>query len=222
MKVSKQLKTKFLKKLRKWYRENKRDFPWRYESDPFKILVSEILLQKTNVLKVLPVYERFIKKYPDPQRLGNANLSEVKILIKNLGLLYRAERFISIGNNISKYYQCKIPNKIEELIKINGLGKYISSAVTCFAFNKRVPIVDTNVIRLFERIFGFKSKKKRSREDNLIWKFAASLLPSKKVRDYNYALLDLSAVVCTSKNPKHDICPFKDICQFYKKKIINP
>jgi DNA (cytosine-5)-methyltransferase 1 len=216
-KVSKETKSKFLRYLLSWYRENKRNFPWRYDKDPYKILISEVLLQKTDAAKVLPAYKELIKKYPTATHLENAKISDVRKIIKNLGLLYRAERLISIGKTLSIDYGGKVPSHKKSLLKLRGLGNYTSSAVMCFAFDKCEPIVDNNVVRLFERIFAYRSSKERPRDDDALWVFAGSLLPCKNAKDYNYALLDFSALVCSAKNPKHDVCPLKRICKMYEK-----
>lgn len=213
------IKATFRKCLLLWYKVNKREFPWRYSNDPYKIIVSEVLLQKTNVAKVLRVFNYFIEKYPSVNELSAAKLADVEKIIKDLGLLYRAERLISIARQLSVDYQSKVPSKKDHLVKLRGLGSYVSSAVRCFAFNKREAIVDTNIIRLIERIFGVKSSKSRPRDDKTIWKFAESLLPTQKVKDYNYALLDFSALICTTRNPRHEICPLKNICKYYKKNV---
>ncbi len=210
-------KDKFQRLLLLWYRINKRDFPWRCSKDPYHILIAEVLLQKTNVSKVLPAFNHFTVKYPTIDALKAAKLADVKRIINNLGLQYRAERLISIAKQLSIKYHSKVPSRNEQLMALKGLGRYVSAAITCFAFNKRVAIVDSNIIRLLERVFGLKSSKNRPRDDEAIWKFAGSLLPSKKVKDYNYALLDFSALICTAKNPRHETCPLKDICKHYKK-----
>lgn len=220
MQVSEKQKKTFILGLRAWYRKNKRDFPWRNNPDPYAVLIAEVLLQKTNAPKVVSVYKKIIKKYPDPKKISIAKNQEVRNILKNLGLNYRAERLVSIGRTICEYHKCIIPNDYDELIRIKGLGRYISSAVLCFAYNKRVPIVDSNVIRIFERVFGLKSIKKRAREDIQIWEFADALLPSRKIKEYNYALLDFSALICTYTNPKHEVCPIRNICEYYKR--INP
>ncbi|HBI47845.1 MAG TPA: hypothetical protein DDX93_03900 [Smithella sp.] len=214
---AKKIKNEYRKLLLLWYKVNKRDFPWRYSNDPYKILVSEVLLQKTNVSKVLPVFNHFIQKYPTINELSVAKQAEVEKIIKDLGLIYRAERLISIAKQIAADYQSKVPSQKDHLLKLRGLGNYVSSTVTCFAFNKRVAMVDTNIVRLIERVFDFKSSKNRPRDDNAIWKFAEALLPIQKVKDYNYALLDFSALICTAGNPRHEICPLKNICKYYKK-----
>jgi DNA (cytosine-5)-methyltransferase 1 len=213
--IPEKVKNKFRRCLLGWYRENKRDFPWRYSKDPYKIIISEILLQKTDAPKVLPVYRKFIKKYPNANSLQKAKLSDVKKLIESLGLLYRAERLISIGKVISASCKRTVPCSKKELLELKGLGQYAASAVRCFAFNKREAIVDNNVVRVMERVFGFRSNKNRPRDDMLLWKFAESLLPARKFEDYNYALLDFSALQCTTRNPDHKTCPLKKICHHY-------
>jgi DNA (cytosine-5)-methyltransferase 1 len=211
--------TTFQRNLLRWYNKNKRDLPWRYSKDPYQVLVSEILLQKTDAPKVIPIYESFISRYPDLNKLHSANLSDVKAILKGLGLFYRAQRLISIAKYLSIQYEGKVPSRIDQLIKMKGIGKYVASAVLCFAFNRSEPLVDNNIVRLFQRIFGYESPKKRPRDDPSLWYLAKSFLPRKNVRDYNYALLDFSALVCIARNPKHDICPLKSICKYYRGKI---
>jgi len=222
VKISHDIKKKFHDNLLTWYRKNKRDFPWRSCNDPYKILISEVLLQKTDAPKVLRVYKKFIKKYPKARNLLKAKKSDVKKIIKNLGLLNRVDRLISIGKSITTKYDGSIPTEKVELLKLKGIGEYSASAVMCFAFNKREAIVDNNVIRVIERVFGYKSKKERPRDDASFWKFARSLLPDRTYRDYNYALLDFSALQCSAKNPRHDKCPLKKICNYYKSRVLKP
>lgn len=216
--ISNKLKYRFNKILLEWYKGNKRTFTWRHSNAPYKVLISEVLLQKTNVEKVEPTFEAFIKKYPSPQILQNATVSELQEIVKSLGLMYRVERLISIGKHLSEHHAGKVPSDKGQLLEIRGIGNYAASAVRCFAFNKREAIVDTNIVRLLNRVFGFKSTKKRPREDAELWQFAETLLPSRNVRDYNYALLDFSALVCSAKKPRHEICPLKGICKHYNQK----
>jgi DNA (cytosine-5)-methyltransferase 1 len=208
----------FQRNLLRWYKKNKRDLPWRYSKDPYQVLVSEILLQKTDAPKVIPVYGNFINRYPDLNKLQQAGLSDVKKMLKGLGLLYRAERLISTGNYLLIQHEGKVPSRRDQLIKIKGIGKYVASAVLCFAFNKHEPLVDSNIVRLFQRIFGYESANRRPRDDPSLWHLAKSLLPRRSVKDYNYALLDFSALVCMARNPKHEICPLKTICKYYNRK----
>lgn len=166
---------------------------------------------------MLPVYERFIRRYPDFESLSNAKVSSVNALIKSLGLLYRAKRLINIAQYIQNEFEGILPLDADILIEKHGIGKYIASAVACFAHNKKIPIVDTNVIRILERVFGIQSKSSRQRDDKAYWNIAASILPSRRYRDFNYALLDFSAIQCTAKNPAHETCLLNSICKFYLK-----
>jgi A/G-specific adenine glycosylase len=214
--ISNTKKKAFHKCLLEWFGEHKRDFPWRNQKDPYNVLVSEVFLQKTDAAKALPAYRTFIRKYPSAARLKAANKADLMTIIKKIGLLYRVDRLSSIGKTLTDKYAGNVPADIKELLSFDGLGKYGASAVLCFAFNKREPIVDGNVVRIFERIFGFKSLKGRSRDDASLWAFAKSLLPTKNARDYNYALLDFSALQCTAKKVDHEACPLKTICAYYQ------
>jgi DNA (cytosine-5)-methyltransferase 1 len=214
--ISNDRKTAFQRTLMKWFKDNKRDFPWRYETDPYKVLISEMLLQKTDAARVLPVYNAIIGKYPTIALLRNANVSDLRHHLKGIGLFYRADRLINACGAIVDGFSGKVPSEKNELFRLKGLGEYIASAVCCFAFNQRESIVDTNIVRLFERIFGYSSPKKRSRNDPRLWNFAETLLPVRKVRDYNFALLDFSALQCTARNPKHEDCVMRRMCRYYE------
>ncbi len=211
-------KKEFVKNLLAWHAENRRTFGWRKTNNPFHILIAEIMLQKTDVKKVSEIYDKFIEKYPTPQTIASAELAELRKELALLGIHKRAERLKKASEKIVYEYGGEVPSEKEELLKLPGVGEYIANAVLCFAFGKDVPIVDTNVIRLLERIFGIKSSKARPRTDRQIWEFAAHFVPKGKCREYNQALLDFGASVCTSKNPQSDICPEKTICCFAKEK----
>ncbi len=208
-------KEEFVKNLLAWHAENKRIFSWRETKNPFHILIAEIMLQKTDVNKVSEVYDKFIKKYHTPQALVSAELDDLRKELVLLGIHKRAERLKKIAEKIVIEYGGEVPSKKEELLKLPGVGEYIANAILCFAFNKDVPIVDTNVIRLFERVFGIKSSKTRPRNDRKIWEFASQLVPKGRCKEYNQALLDLAAIFCKSKNPHSVICPENMICCYY-------
>lgn len=211
-------KEEFVKNLLAWHAENKRDFSWRRTANPFYILVAEIMLQKTDVKKVSEVYDKFIEKYPAPQALASAELPELRKELALLGIHQRAERLKKAAEKIVSEHSGEVPSKKEELLKLPGVGEYIANAVLCFAFNKDVPIVDTNVIRLFERVFSIRSSKARPRTDRKIWEFAAQLVPKGKCREYNQALLDFAASVCRSKKPLSAVCPENKICSCAKER----
>lgn len=196
-----------------WYDKNKRNFPWRYTFDPYKVLVSEILLQQTNVDKVVEPYFRIINKYKNIHELAESEDVFLKNVFKGIGLFYRADRLKNIAGNIVNYNKKVIPDKWDELIKIKGIGYYICSALLCFGFNKPYAVLDTNVIRIFERIFDIKSEKKRPRDDIKLFEFAQLLIPEDRYVDYNYAILDFGACICTMYNPKCSQCIFRFNCE---------
>jgi len=129
-----------------------------------------------------------------------------------LGLFYRADRLISISRQIIEMYNGVIPNKREELLAIRGIGNYTGNAILCFGYNKPYAIVDTNVIRVFERFFDFKSSSKRPHTDKKVWEFAQMLIPVNNYVDYNYGLLDFAAVVCRAKKPMCSNCLIYNMC----------
>lgn len=195
-----------------WYYKNKRNFPWRYTFDPYKVLISEILLQQTNVEKIIDPYFEIIKIYKNIYQLKNADINFLRNIFKDIGLFYRADRLKEISEEIAKYHNGVIPNSWEKLLSIKGIGYYICSAVLCFGYNKSYAVMDTNVIRIFDRLFNIKSNKKRPRDDISLWEFAQTMLPKDNYVDYNYAILDFGASICTMYNPKCSKCIFNFMC----------
>lgn len=202
-----------------WYTSNARAFPWRYIFDPYKVLVSEFLLQQTDAAKVIKVYKDILEDYPTISDLSNADPNQLKIYFLKLGLFFRSERLIKAANQIKEQYAGIIPIEKTELKKLHGVGDYISSAVLCFGYNKAQAIVDTNIIRIFERCFGIKSSSSRPRTDKAIWAFAEEILPVQNYADYNYALLDFAALVCTARKPKCAECFFGQNCEMMLKEV---
>lgn len=205
----------------KWYSKNFRTFPWRYTLDPYKVFVSEILLQRTSAEKVAPAFLKIIKNYPSIDKLARSDINELKKYFEDLGLFYRAELLINISKQILIEFNGKIPEKRDDLIKITGIGGYICNSILCFGYGKRYQIVDTNVIRLYSRLFGFVSTKKDIQRDPELWGLAEQVLPKKNYVDYNYAILDFAALVCKPKNPKCSKCPVNNYCNYFNKKTIN-
>jgi len=196
-----------------WAKHNLRKYSWRIVSDPYKILISELLLQKTDAKKVEQVYPNFIKKFPTIFDLYQADIEEIQRFIKDIGLFYRAQRIKRIAEQIVEKFNGSIPDSKKELTSLYGVGDYVSNAVLCFAFKKRVPIVDTNVIRLYDRVFNLKSSKSRPQTDKKIWDFAEKALPLERYVEYNYAILDFASSVCRARVPLCNICEAKVICR---------
>jgi A/G-specific adenine glycosylase len=199
-----------------WGKSNLRDFPWRWEKDSYKVLVSEILLVQTFARKVVPVYKKITSTYPNFSSLTLAKPDDIKEIILPLGLLYRANLLVEIASRVTKSFDGRLPNDREELLKIKGIGDYISSAVQCFVFNEPVPIVDANVIRVLGRFFGLVWPIKTAKQKSIIYKTARELVPVNDAQFYNYALLDFGAIICKHYNPFCTECMISKHCSFYK------
>ena len=199
----------FVRKIFEWGEHNFREFEWRKTSNPYCILIAEFLLQKTHSRLVEKVYTSFVKQYPTTLDLKKAKLSELEDLIGGLGLKYRAKRMKDIAVSLSKQ-EMEIPSNFNDLIKLQGVGSYIANSILCFAFNQQVPIVDTNIYRIYVRYFGL-SDKSRPANSKLIWNKAKDLLPEKNFKKFNWLLLDFGAIICKSE-PVCSECPLKKKC----------
>jgi A/G-specific adenine glycosylase len=197
-----------------WARLNTKSYPWRNTNNAYFIFISEILLQRTDARKVAKIYTEFFEKFPTPAHLGGAKIGDIEIAIRNIGLLNRASRLKKIGERLIHEFGGNIPSNKEDLLIFYGIGNYISNSVLCFAFKKKVPIVDTNVVRIYERVFLLKSSKSRPSTDDKIWFFAERMLPDENYVNFNYALLDFGSEICRAKNPACQKCPIKTICYY--------
>lgn len=208
----------FANKLLSWYKKNALRFPWRETSDPYKILLAEILLRKTTREQVKGIFDELVAKYPNLKKLASADISKLEKNIESLGMQkMRARLLIKLAKDIIKIHSGKVPRDRENLMKLHGVGAYSANAVLCLAYNEQLSIVDTNVIRIVERFFKIKSGKPRPRTDHEIWSFVEGLIPDGKARKFNLAMLDFANLVCTPKSPKCRTCPLKDICLYPNK-----
>jgi len=214
--------SKFVEGILKWYKHNKRDYLfWRNTKNPYYILVSEMMLQKTTVKQVQDLIHKFIERFPTPKDLAEASVKEIEGLITPLGMEHkRAVRYKKWAIIVVEKHGGQIPDSEKDLISLPGVGKYIANSVLCLGFGKDVPLLDTNIVRILERVFGIKSSKARARADKKLWDFVRNITPPGKSRDVNLALLDLGALVCTAKNPKCQICPVNEICTAYNQKKV--
>jgi A/G-specific adenine glycosylase len=206
----------FAHQLLKWFSKNRRSFPWRETSDPYKVLIAEVFLRKTDAGKVLGIYEHFIRRYSGFETLINADRRELENFLRPLGLYRRkAKELMDLARIVATKYRGKVPHSRRELLELPGVGHYTANAVLCFAFAKTVPLVDTNVIRVVTRVFSFKPKRKRARDDPEIWRDVRKIMPKGKARDFNLAMLDLAATTCLPKKPMCGICPVIFSCDYY-------
>jgi len=201
--------------LLQWYAAEKRDLPWRTTSDPYAILVSEIMLQQTQVDRVLPKYRQFLNAFPTLEKLALAPTAEVIAAWVPLGFNMRAVRLQSIARQVIAEYHGCIPDTIEELLKLKGIGRYTAGAIACFAYRKHVATVDTNIRRVLHRIFFGLEYPKLKLNDAQMLAHAEHVLPIGEAYNWNQALMDLGATICTSSNPRCMQCPLQATCQAY-------
>lgn len=209
------LKRRFRRRLLGWYDRNGRDLPWRKTRDPYRILVSEIMLQQTQVDRVMPKYEEWLERFPTFEVLAKAPLRRAVQAWRPLGYNIRPRRLHAIAKHVVKYFDGRLPSDVETLKNFNGLGDYTVGAVQCFAFGKRAPIVDTNISRVLFRVFVGNGDRDKHAVKQHIWILSASLLPRKRFFDFNQALMDLGAMVCLARKPLCTKCPMRTICATY-------
>jgi A/G-specific adenine glycosylase len=198
-------------KLLRWYERNGRDYPWRRTRDPYRILIAEIMLQRTKADQVVPVYEEFIKRFPDPVSLREADAEVIRFFFSRLGLMWRADLIKKFAAALFERFGGRIPSERNQLLSLPAVGDYMADAVLSFAFGRNVAVVDSNVCRVLRRLFGLRSRGE-ARRDKLVREMAQRLIPPERAREFNWAMIDFAAAVCTPRNPKCDICPLKEIC----------
>jgi len=195
----------------RWYRKNGRELPWRNEHDPYRILVSEVMLQQTQVSRVLTKYSRFLLRFPSMKRLAKARTSHIIKAWEGMGYNNRALRLQRLALAVSEKHNGGLPQSIEELEALPGIGRYTAHALACFSFGQRVPVVDTNIRRVLTRVLPPRGRTSSPGEEE-IWILAESLLPRQHVHDWNQALMDLGATICTAAHPRCNLCPLADLC----------
>ncbi len=188
-------KQEFQKKILSWYAKNKRDLPWRRTTDPYNIMVSEIMLQQTQVDRVMPKYESFIQLFPTVRDLAKAPLSKVLELWSGLGYNSRAIRLHEAAKIICERFEGKIPQNQEKLLSLPGIGPYTATAILSFAFNLPCPCIDTNI----RRILMHELKLPASTPQKVLCNIATTLIPEGRSRDWHNALMDYGSVVLTSR-----------------------
>lgn len=206
---------RFRRILLAWYDQNGRDLPWRKTDDPYHILVSEMMLQQTQVDRVLPKYSRWIEKYPTLAALAAAPEGEVVQEWYPLGYNIRPRRLQAIAREAVAEYGGALPSEERALRSFKGIGPYTAGAILSFAFGKRAAILDTNVARVLFRVFVGAGDPKSSKSRRALWQLSASLVPVKRVFDFNQALMDFGAMVCVARNPRCLVCPMTRLCRAY-------
>lgn len=199
----------FQEHLLSWSESNLREYPWRETDDPYRVLVAEMLLQKTFADKVKPIYGEFVSRYPELEMLADADVDEVASLLEPLGLQnVRARALIDIAN---EHIDGSIPGDEEGLLELPYIGPYAANATLCFGFDERRPVVDSNVVRAYNRAFGMDLTP----QDEEAWEIADQVLPEEDYQRFNLALLDFGAKICTADSPRCQECFYNSLCAYY-------
>jgi A/G-specific adenine glycosylase len=206
---------RFRQRLLAWYRRYGRDLPWRKTADPYHILVSEIMLQQTQVDRVLPKYEEWLAKYPSLHALASAPEADVAATWYPLGYNIRPQRLQSIAREAVSRYGGQLPADEQTLRSFEGIGAYTAGAIRSFAFRQRAAILDTNVARVLFRVFIGQGDLKSHAMRRRLWALSEALVPIRHVFDFNQALMDFGAMVCIARNPRCLVCPMAKGCRAY-------
>jgi A/G-specific adenine glycosylase len=207
----------FRRRLLAWYRANGRDLPWRRTDDPYHILVSEIMLQQTQVDRVLPKYREWLDRYPSLEALAEADEADVRQTWRPLGYNIRPRRLQSIARESVERYGGQLPSDGDTLLSFKGIGAYTAGAIRSFAFGQRAAILDTNVARVLHRVFVGKGDVKSHAMRKHLWSVSEVLVPYKHVFDFNQALMDFGATVCAARQPKCGDCPMMRRCKSFRR-----
>jgi A/G-specific adenine glycosylase len=206
---------RFRRTLLGWYRRKGRDLPWRRTSDPYHILVSEVMLQQTQVDRVVPKYHEWLLKYPSLEALASAAEDDVAETWRPLGYNIRPRRLHAIARESVARYGGRLPSDRETLLSFKGIGAYTAGAIRSFAFRERAAILDTNVARVLFRVFVRRGDPKAHAMKKHLWAVSEAIVPYKHVFDFNQALMDLGATVCVARKPKCDECPMTSLCSSF-------
>jgi A/G-specific adenine glycosylase len=201
----------FSRAVRAWFRKQGRDLPWRKTRDPYRVLVSEAMLQQTQVSRVLGFYDRFLRRFPTIEALAAARPKQVRETWEGLGYYARARNLHALAKKVDG----ALPSEPEELRKLPGVGAYTAGAVASFAYEKRAALVDTNVARVIKRAFAPRADFKTTKGAKKIWAIAESILPrtGRDTWSHNQALMELGALVCTARVAHCRACPVRRHCR---------
>ena len=206
--------------LLEWYRENPRELPWKATRDPYKIWLSEIILQQTQVIQGIPYYNKFVGKYPDVHALASATEDEVLNDWQGLGYNSRARNLHKAAISVVEDHGGIFPGDYEGLRALSGIGPYTAAAIASFAYGEPTPVVDANVIRILCRVLGIEEEPSRAHVRRRMSEFLDDAISGTDPADFNQAIMNFGALVCKPSAPKCDICPFQDHCYALKNDMV--
>jgi A/G-specific adenine glycosylase len=211
------VRQRFRRTLLTWYRANGRDLPWRRTADPYHILVSEVMLQQTQVDRVLPKYHEWLARYPSLTALAIADEGDVTSTWRPLGYNIRPRRLHAIARESVERFGGELPSDEATLRSFKGIGAYTAGAIRSFAFGQRAAILDTNVARVLFRVFVGRGDPKAHAMRKQLWTLSEALVPHKHVFDFNQGLMDFGATVCVARKPRCTACPMTRMCRSFPK-----
>ena len=214
--INEQKKEEFRKRLLAWFENNgRKDIPWRKTSDAWPTLLASVLLRKTTRRQVEKVYRSFIARFPNPEALALSSPIEVERALQPLGMEHlRAEGVVKLAKQLVNSFKGSVPSTARELEDLPMVGPYTAREVLCIAFGQDEPMLDRNMIRVIQRVFSFKSARRRPNTDPNLWAQAKELIPEGKGREFNYAIMDFAHDVCRARQPLCYNCPMNSICDY--------
>ncbi len=196
-----------------WYAANRRDLPWRQTRDPYRILLAEMMLQQTQVPRVLPRWLAWLEQFPTLEALAAAPTADVLRAWSGLGYNSRAVRLQAVARHVVAEYGGRMPRDVGTLLALPGIGAYTARAIACFAYEQDVPVLDTNVKRVLHRILVGADAPQPLLNDRQLWALAAEAVPAGRGYDWNQGLMDFGSSVCTARKPACLVCPLRPICK---------
>jgi A/G-specific adenine glycosylase len=209
----------FRRALLAWYRKHGRDLPWRHTTDPYAVLVSEFMLQQTQVATVIPYYNNWMRRFPDFAALARASEHEVLRAWQGLGYYARARNLRATAQAIMERHGGRFPRSLDAMRDLAGVGRYTANAVATFAFDQSVPIVEANIARLLARLLDLQFPIDTGSGREALWNTATALVPDRGASVHNSALMDLGALICGSR-PNCPVCPVKNFCRAVEPAIL--
>jgi A/G-specific adenine glycosylase len=208
-------------KLLAWYRRNGRSLPWRGAEDPYRIWISEVMLQQTQVDTVIPYYERWIQRFPDLASLAAANEQDVLQLWEGLGYYSRARNLLRSARILAEEHVGRLPQNVAGLMTLPGIGAYIAGAIASIAFGIKAPALDGNLKRVLARLSGFRQPVNDEKNATVLRELLVEMLPDKQPGDLNQAFMDLGSMICLPRDPQCAICPLMQECSAFQQGIQN-
>jgi A/G-specific adenine glycosylase len=205
--------TRFRRKLLAWFAGSRRDLPWRRSKDPYRIWLSEVMLQQTRVAAAIPYYERFLEHFPDVQTLANAPEEEVLRLWAGLGYYSRARNLQKAARQIVAEHNSQFPATRDEALRLAGIGEYTAAAILSIAYRRKLAVLDGNVARVLARLHALRGDLRSNGRWQQLQTLADSLVPSHAPGDWNEAMMELGATICTPRSPQCLLCPVAEFCQ---------